>query len=776
MSSVLDMPFDQYQRYRLVSALVESLRTGSESLTILDVGGRTALLRQFLPADRITLVDVEPSDQPGLVLGDGSALPFADGAFDLVCAFDTLEHVPPQGRERFLSECLRVARRHVAIAGPYQAPEVEEAEVLLQRFLKDKLHVEHRYLEEHRHNGLPDRVLTEETFRGLGARVVSIGHGNVHRWLGLISLSMYLDYTPALQDLAPRLARFYNGALFASDTLEPVYRHVVIAAKAGAKLPKAVFPKLPASSQPDAKAIESFARELASFDAHRDGWEREWKRLELVVKGLEKDLAEHKLALDELRERKRELESVRATLEEDLAGHRASIEDLRADLARFPAEIEAFQATVAELESDLGQHRALEAELRRELGALDAERAHLVELRAQEQAQAEQRARELEADLAGHREALEERTRDLAEHRAALGTERAEREQEVRSFQTMLAELETRIGEYRSVVAAQESDLLATRDTLSAVRRELEALEAERTRLAELRMQEQAQAEQRARELEADLAGHRDALQDQRALLAAEQQLRAQEATAFRAMLAEHVQRIAQFEEVVATQTADLTATRETLAAVRHEISAVEAERARLAELRLKELDSARRQKTELEAAIAAQAAQSQRFEALFHAEQTARAKDVALLRGELAQAAALRAELEADLDGHRRALLATREQLQSLETEYAAVLADRAAIVADRAAIVADRAAIVADRAAIDADRTRITAERDETQARLVQAESVIRDQQRQLAEAAAAIAAQDALIGALRAELKQRWKSLKRALGPKRPTPGEG
>jgi predicted nucleic acid-binding Zn-ribbon protein len=656
MSSVLDMPFDQYQRYRLVSALVESLRTGSEGLTILDVGGRTALLRQFLPADRITLVDVEPSDQPGLVLGDGSALPFADGAFDLVCAFDTLEHVPPQGRERFLSECLRVARRHVAIAGPYQAPEVEEAEVLLQRFLKDKLHVEHRYLEEHRHNGLPDRMLTEETFRGLGARVVSIGHGNVHRWLGLISLSMYLDYTPALQDLAPRLSRFYNGALFAGDTLEPVYRHVVIAAKGGARLPDAVFPRLPAASQPSTQAIESFARELASFDAHRDGWEREWKRLERVVKGLEKDLTEHKLALDELRERKRELESVRATLEEDLAGHRASIEDLRAELARFPAEIEAFQATVAALQRDLEQHR----------------------------------------------------------------------------------ELEQRLGS------------------------ELESLEAERSRLLELRASEQAQAEQRARELEADLKGHRDALQDQRALLAAEQQQRAQEATAFRAMLAEHEQRIAQYEEVVATQFADLSATRETLTAVRRELSAVDAERARLAELRLKELDSARLQKAELEAAIAAQAAQSQRFEALFHAEQTARAKDVDLLRGELAQAAALRAELEADLDGHRRALLATREQLQSLEAEYAAVLADRAAIVADRAAI--------------DADRTRITAEREETQARLVQAEAVIRDQQRQLGEAATAIAAQDALIGALRAELKHRWKSLKRALGPKRPTPGEG
>jgi hypothetical protein len=56
------------------------------------------------------------------------------------------------------------------------------------------------------------------------------------------------------------------------------------------------------------------------------------------------------------------------------------------------------------------------------------------------------------------------------------------------------------------------------------------------------------------------------------------------------------------------------------------------------------------------------------------------------------------------------------------------------------------------------------------------VQAEAVILDQRSQLEQAAAAIAKQDALIGALRADLKHRWKSLKRAFGPKRPTPGEG
>lgn len=656
MSDALDMPFDQYQRYRLVSALVESLRSGSAGMTILDVGGRTALLRRFLAKDKVTLVDVETSAEPGLVLGDGSALPFKDGSFDLVCAFDTLEHVPPAGRERFLSECYRVSKKHVVIVGPYQAPEVEEAEVLLQRFLKDKLGVEHRYLEEHRHNGLPDRGVTEEAFRKLGARVVSIGHGNVHRWLGLISLSMYLDYTPSLQDMAPRLARFYNGALFATDTLAPVYRHAVVAAKGRAKLPEASLPKLPAEATPGARAIERFATELAAFDARRDGWEREWNRLKVVIGGLEKDLAEHKAALSELRERKQELEQVCSTLELDLGGHKASIEDLRTELKRYPAEIAAFEASVAALQSDLEQHRAQDLALHSQIDALEAERARLMELRTAEHAQAEQRAGIMEADLEGHRKALSELEHDLAEHRRTLEAEREAHAAETDALHAMLAGHEQRILEYTQVVRAHETDLSATRETLAAVRSELAAVDAERMHLAQLRA-------------------------------------------------AEHSQALAQ--------------------------------------------------RAQLEQAIASHAEQGARFEALFHAEQDARTADIRVLRAELEAQGGVIATLELDLAGHRSALQAWQERHAMLLAEHEAVLADRAVIDADRAAIIADRAAIAADREA--------------AHERLAQQAAFIEDQRQQLSAAARKLEEREALIGALRAELRNRWRSFKRVFGRK-------
>ncbi len=41
--------------------------------------------------------------------GSGTALPEADNAYDVVLSSDVLEHVPPEGRARFLDEMVRVA-------------------------------------------------------------------------------------------------------------------------------------------------------------------------------------------------------------------------------------------------------------------------------------------------------------------------------------------------------------------------------------------------------------------------------------------------------------------------------------------------------------------------------------------------------------------------------------------------------------------------------------------------------------------------------------------
>jgi hypothetical protein len=344
VSEVLELPFDQFQRYRLAADLLGSVRAPGKAWRILDVGGRTGLLRRFLPEDKVELVDLEPSEEPGLVLGDGARLPFADRSFDAVTAFDTLEHVPPGLRDAFVHECRRIARSYVAIVGPYRHPDVDEAEKLVQVFLKEKLGVEHRYLEEHRRHGLPDRARVESLLEGTRASVRSYGHGNLERWLALICLTFYMDYTDELRTVAARFFRFYNKNLYASDHAEPVYRHVVLAAIDGARLPSTEGILAPPAMPPGAVArMTELAFELALFERAHEWVHREREEFRKVVAELQKDVASRKEGL--------------AILEKDLAAAVADRDRVRAELeasrARHGADLAALDAKVTELRAAL---------------------------------------------------------------------------------------------------------------------------------------------------------------------------------------------------------------------------------------------------------------------------------------------------------------------------------------------------------------------------------------------------------------------------------------
>lgn len=378
MKDVLALPFDQYQRYRLVADLVaevERLASRGAPVRVLDVGGRTALLRSFLPEADVTLVDLDPSSEPGLVLGDGSRLPFRARSFDVVASFDTLEHVPPEARDAFVAECARVSRGHVYLAGPYAAPEVDEAERLLQAFLKKKLGIEHRYLEEHRRNGLPSRQATEEVLRSLGATVACFGQGNLERWLVLMCMEMYMDHDPGLRPIAARFFRFYNRALYASDHAEPVYRHTVVAALEGAPLPAGAG-LLGSTEAPRGSlaAVAELGYELIAFDREKDVWQVEFERLKGVVASVEKDLAGHRERLAESEADLALHRSVKQELEREVASYEVGVRALEAELASTRDGARAIQGELVAARGeceDMGRHiahlEAVIAELRAEL-------------------------------------------------------------------------------------------------------------------------------------------------------------------------------------------------------------------------------------------------------------------------------------------------------------------------------------------------------------------------------------------------------------------------
>jgi len=617
--NVEQMPFDQYQRYRLVSDLLEQLRGKRAKLEVLDVGGRTALLRGFLHKDHVTLVDVEPSAESGLVLGDGAKLPFRDKAFDVVAAFDTLEHVPPKLRPAFVRECARVSRGYVVLAGPYHTERVAEAEKILQSFLKDKLGFEHRYLEEHRHNGLPSREATERELEQLGAKVESVGHANLERWLALMCLSMYLDNDPALRGLASRVHEFYNRALYASDHAEPVYRHLVIASLGGGPLPKAhsalAAPRAPAGAL---APFTELSGELVAFDRERTAWRAERERQEQVNRDLALDLAGHAATLEEL--------------ERDFSLEQQESSRLKQSLEQQQAQA---LAAIAALEADLDAHRLTLEQRELEIEQLQQAQAKLEALLASEREQALASIAALQSDLDGHKQHIEALEQEFTQQAAAAAAEREE---------------------VREVIDALERDLDGHRESLAHVQRELAAREAHVSELLALAQSEREQAADSIahlrRELEAQRAAYEEQLGETRALR--------DEGVRVQALLAEERSQAALAIENLRVDIEALERELERERAAGEEVAqALERD---LREHRVV-LENQRAEIGALQAALAAN-------------DQAARAAQAQL--GEQLQAhARVQAELRADLHSHRGALADLHAELERTRVEAHAIQAE---------------------------------------------------------------------------------------------------
>ncbi len=229
--------FDRYSRY---GAIARTLRAtlGPGTHRVLDIGDSAGYLRTFDADLVVTAVDLSLTGAPlsgtSRVQGDGTALPFPDGAFDAVVSSDVLEHVPAPSRAAFLTELHRVTRDLCIVAAPFDTVGVAGIEELIRRYALLATSQPQAQLDEHRDNVLPDLEATASTMRECFGEVTVVGNGNLQDWLVMMLLKHQLMARPALQPLLDGADVLYNMTLASRDASAPFYRHLVAARRSGA--------------------------------------------------------------------------------------------------------------------------------------------------------------------------------------------------------------------------------------------------------------------------------------------------------------------------------------------------------------------------------------------------------------------------------------------------------------------------------------------------------------------------------------------------------------
>lgn len=182
-------------RYVIVTELIKQAvkREDLNKQTVLDVGGYDGAIRDLLPDTQITILDVQDDKKlKDYVKVDSTKLPFKDGSFDFVVSCDTLEHIPPQLRDEFISEMVRVSRKNVFIGAPFGTVEVENTEESSNAFYDGMTKQDYVWLKEHKEYVLPKKEWLEGLLKELKVNYKTIEHTSLELWGHMLRNNFFL--------------------------------------------------------------------------------------------------------------------------------------------------------------------------------------------------------------------------------------------------------------------------------------------------------------------------------------------------------------------------------------------------------------------------------------------------------------------------------------------------------------------------------------------------------------------------------------------------------
>lgn len=214
-SSELEMPIDQYGRYKTVAQIVKDLkkRSGQKKVKILDIGGSNGETHRFFSPDEaeITIIDLDEARGKNYVRGSALDMPFENKSFDYAVSFEVLEHIPREHRATFIQEAMRICKGEFILTAPFAGKhdEVFKSEIYVNKLWKNIHHQNHKWLCEHIEYRTPKTEDLEKILKQQNLKFQKIGNNDLLAWNLMLSFSTFTTIFEA-SGLNPDIQAYYN--------------------------------------------------------------------------------------------------------------------------------------------------------------------------------------------------------------------------------------------------------------------------------------------------------------------------------------------------------------------------------------------------------------------------------------------------------------------------------------------------------------------------------------------------------------------------------------